>query len=461
MRVLKFGGAALRDGTAIEHALDLVEHYAGQGRVLLVVSAQEGVTAQLERAAEEASLGRLEAWDALRVRHHSALAQLGLPSELLDRLLRELRALLEELRLLGRCEGKQRDYVLSYGERMSARIVAAVLRRRGHEAVPLDAYDLGLTTAARRGGSELLEAPTESLRKTLLAVRGIPVVTGFLALDPSGDLTTLGPNGSDLSAVWFGEAVAAEEVILWKEVEGFMSADPDFVPGARRISELGRSEAVEFAVHGADVLHAGALEPAERSGLVVRIADVRDPDEPGSRIEATTPSAGPLGLAQRAGLVRYREPIALGRDQAAQFSALAQALHDAGLEPYRLAASGRELELLVVDHPRLASFAAARPRAQLERGWASFAVVGRGVAGERELGERVRALAAQVGAVLEPAPGACAGDGGSSQVFLTRAVHLRAALAAVHAGLFPERPGEILPRPRPGAGRAAERELPR
>src|SRR5262249_19674246 len=120
MRVMKFGGASLRDGPAIERAMQLVLAAERAGRVLLVVSAQEGVTAQLARAAESAARGELAPWDALRVRHRSALAQLALPSDLLDRHLFELRAILEEVRAQTRLERRMRDYVLSFGERMSS-----------------------------------------------------------------------------------------------------------------------------------------------------------------------------------------------------------------------------------------------------------------------------------------------------------------------------------------------------
>src|SRR5262245_49504301 len=264
MRVMKFGGAALRDGPAIERSARLVEREGRRGRILVVVSAQEGVTVQLARAFDEAvnaeaARGELGTWDGLRVRHRSVLAQLGLEGDLLDRHLLELRGILEELQRSARSDRRMRDYVLSFGERMSARVVAAVLRKLGPPAVPLDAYDLGLTTASHQGEGALLCAPGADLRATLAAVPGIPVVTGFLALDPAGHLTTLGPNGSDLTAVWFGEAVAAEQVVLWKTVAGFLSADPDLVPEARLVPVLGREEAVEFALNGAEVLHAGAL----------------------------------------------------------------------------------------------------------------------------------------------------------------------------------------------------------
>jgi aspartate kinase len=449
MRVMKFGGASLRDGPAIERSLGIATRATRAGRLLLVVSAQEGVTAQLARAAESALRGDLAPWDALRVRHRSVLAQLALAPDLLDRHLFELRGILSELRGATRADRRMRDYVLSFGERMSARVVAAVLRRDGHSAAPLDAYDLGLTTVSREGEGALLQAPTAALRAQLEAVPGVPVVTGFLALDPGGHLTTLGPNGSDLTAVWFGEAVGAEEVVLWKTVPGFLSADPDVIPEARRIAVLGRDEAIEFAVHGAEVLHAGALEPAARGRIVVRVADVNDPEAPGSRIEAETPRPGPLGLAHRSAVACYRETLSLGRDQGGQLGELFGALAEAGLEPHRAEFTAREAVLLFEDDERLAAFAATRAgRTRLERGLSSFAVIGQGLGTDKGLEARVRDLAGPTVA-LRLAPG---GTSPSSLAFLCQGAPLESVLRRVHAGLFGAEPvqGELLPRPRTG-----------
>jgi aspartate kinase len=452
MRVMKFGGAALRDGPAIERSMHLAAQSGRTERVLLVVSAAEGVTAQLARAAEEAVAGRLEPWDALRVRHRSLLTQLGLEGDLLDRHLFELRAILAELKAAARAERRMTDYVLSFGERMSARVAAAVLRRLGSDASPLDAYDLGLTMASRQGEQALLRPPEPELRAKLAAVPGIPVVTGFLALDPAGHLTTLGPNGSDLTAVWFGEAVRAEEVVLWKTVEGFMTADPEVVPEARLLPRLGRSEAVEFAVQGADVLHAGALEPAARGAIVVRVADVRNPTAPGTRIEAETAHRGPLGLAQRTGLARYEESLSLGRDHGAQLAECLAELVAAGLEPVRATFGGRTLAALVPDRDAAQAFAERRgPGATLRRGLATFAVVGRDVGRDTELGSRVRDHLARVGLTAEAALG---DECGSALTFLLRAEELDPGVRAVHAGLFGATPhaGELQPQARKALG---------
>jgi aspartate kinase len=235
--------------------------------------------------------------------------------------------------------------------------------------------------------------------------------------------------------------------VLWKTVAGFLTADPDLVPEARRIPVLGRAEAVELAVHGAEVLHAGALEPAARGGIVVRVADVGDPEAPGSRIEASTPHEGPLGIAHRASLALYRETLSLGRDQGAQLAELLGELASAALEPYRVAFSGREVVALVADEERALALASRRaPRAGLVRGLATFAVVGRALASVAGLEAGVLELAGRAGAPIERAPGEV---GPASLVFLVPAADLERVVRSVHAGLFGAVPaeGELLPHP--------------
>ena len=294
-QVLKFGGAALRDGAAVRRACDLI---ASAKRPAVVVSAHHGVTALLERAARDAAQGRLET-DAIRVRHRGLLSQLQLDAELLNRHFAELFGVLGEVRMRGRLEADELDFVLSFGERMSARIVAATLRLRGIDAAPLDAFDVGLLSDSSHGRAKPLPGIGEALRRSLGEVHGVPVVTGFLARDAEGRLTTLGPNGSDLSAALVAEAVGALELIFYKRVPGIMTADPARVPGARVLDRIGFAEAAELAEHGAEVLHAGSIEPAAKAGLRVRVVDVDHPDRPGTLLTADvdTTNTAPCALA--------------------------------------------------------------------------------------------------------------------------------------------------------------------
>lgn len=433
--VLKFGGAALCDGAAVRAAVKIVQDRGGE-RPIVVVSAHQGVTAQLRAAALDASCGTL-AWDAVRVRHRTILRQLGLEGELLDRHLLELRAILEEIERAGALDRSRLDFVLSFGERMSARIFAAVLKREGTPALPLDAYDLELVSEGLGGRGLVARRGTERVREELLALGAVPVITGFLALDRAGKLTTLGRSGSDLTAVWLGEAVGAREVQLWKSVPGLLTADPSLVSAARPILTIGWDEAAELAGHGAEVLHKLAVEPARRAGLSVTLRNVNAPDAPGTKLVDVTTQAGPIALAQRANVALYRTPLAEARDAAGALAAIAAPLEELGLEPYALAAGGTECMALLPDGKAEASVLdRLAQRGSLERGWSTIALVGRGVGADEEVAARSLAAAAEAGIALSRAP---LGSSPRALLFLVRRESLRRALGALHAAWFGER----------------------
>jgi aspartate kinase len=429
-RVLKFGGAALRDGPAVRHAARLVREHGGE-HPLVVVSAHEGVTSALERAAEEAARGRLE-WDPVRIRHRTLLRQLELAPDLLDRLLRELHGVLGEIR--GPLDRRRRDFVLSFGERLSARIVAAALESEGVPATPLDAFDLGLVSESAAGRPRPLESAAERVRAALARVPGVPVVTGYLAVDLAGNLTTLGRNGSDLSAAWIARAVGADEVQLWKSVEGVLTADPRLVPAARRLERIGWAEAAELAALGAEILHPGAVEPARAAGIPIAIRSFERPEAPGTLVFGETCIEGPLALAHQGPVALLHRPLDLGREHAEQLVRLLGGLDEAGLEPLLCELSGTEVRVLLPERAdlreRLGSLVA---EGDLERSLGCLAVVGRGVGEDADLFDEARGIAAAAGVELLPAPTAVYPR---SRVFLTRAEGLPAALRALHEAWF-------------------------
>jgi len=427
MRVLKFGGAALADGPTFERSAGLVESHGGE-RPLVVVSAIAGVTALLGEAIEHAIRGE-SSWDRLRIRHRTLLHQLGLQSDLLDRHLVELRTILGAIGSQRDATRRQRDFVLSFGERMSARLMAAVLRRRGRSATPLDAFDLGVVKGSDGASYARLAPPTQGLRSALAAVPGIPVVTGFVALDAEGHLTTLGPNGSDLTAVWFGVAAEAEEIVLWKDVPGVMSADPTRVPAARLLPRIGRTEAIELATHGASVLHPGALEPLRDGGPRLTVRSSQDPAAEGSGIVDETPHAGPVALAAHPSVARVVVPLELGRDPTDRLGELLDVMRATHVEPYRLEVSGASAQIVVVDDRQLGWLAHKLPAATLERGLASIAIVGAGVGTDAALDARLREDPVLLAAGAVPAPG---GPGPASRAFLVPAESLDPLLRALH-----------------------------
>ncbi len=373
MRVLKFGGTALRDGPAVRHAVRIVREFGGE-RPVVVVSAHFGVTSLLARAVEDAMRGAFE-WDPLRVRHRTLLRQLELPGDFLDRHLSELHGVLEMLRNGKRADGRLRDFVLSFGERMSVRVFAAVLRREGIDATPVDAHDLGLV---KRGAHLTLpEDAPEAVARHLAQVRGVPVITGFLALDEEGFLTTLGRDGSDLTAVWFGAALAAEEVQLWKRVRGLMTADPHVVPTAQHLPLIGWSLATEIARHGSGVLHAGAVDPAHRARLTIHVRDLEDPDGPGSRIVGDERKPGVVAIAHRPNVAQLRVRFDAERSRSEQLLELFSSLAAAGVDPYLGSIDSDEAELLLTEDDALERVVAdCVPDGVLTRGLSTVTLVG-------------------------------------------------------------------------------------
>lgn len=297
--VQKFGGAALRDGAAVERAVRLVLERGGP-RPIVVVSALEGVTTALEALAHEAAAGQAHATlTPIRIRHRSVLAELGLDPELCDRHFRDLRAVLAAIGSRRALDPAELDFVLSFGERLSARIVARALTRgpRGLDAAPVDAYDLGLVTDSNHGFARPLEGHADRLGRALEGVHGVPVVTGFLGRDEHGNLTTLGRNGSDYTAALIAEAVGAQELQLWKTVAGVMTADPLLIPEARALSALGWGEAEALALAGAEVLHPESLGPVRRARIPVWLAHVGEARDQ-ARTDAARTDAARTGEAR-------------------------------------------------------------------------------------------------------------------------------------------------------------------
>ncbi len=431
-KVLKFGGAALADGPGVRRCAELTLAYGGE-RPVVVVSAHLGVTDLLDTIARSAADGQLEG-DRVRLRHRTLLRQLALEPELLDRHFTELFNLLAGVKERGKLAPSERDLVLSFGERMSARVVAQTLRGMGALATPVDAFDLGLVSDSNHGAARPLPESRAFVRTALNEVPGIPVVTGFLAKDALGNLTTLGRNGSDLTAALVAEAVGAGELHLWKAVGGIMTADPKIVSDARVVESLGFVEAAEFAFHGAQVLHGAALEPAQRANVTVRLLDVNEPQSGGTMLTTHTRGAGPIGIAARRKLVRIDLELGdsdeRGERMARLFDALAR--HHVELGPVSIGAE----RVSVYAPPSTAIDAVvsefgARARTNTELSLA--ALIGRSVGGDRNLSQHAMTLLDQAGVELVDA---FVGTRAPSQVFIVPAGELETAVRALHAGLF-------------------------
>ncbi|MCS6964022.1 aspartate kinase [Thermoflexus sp.] len=298
MRVMKFGGTSVGDAARFQRVADLIAlHRASDPQLAVVVSAMAGVTDALIRMSHLAARGEpdwIPALAALRNRHQDTVQALSLPGEEARALEVDLQegferveTVLQAVAALRELSPSTADLVAGMGERWSARILAAVLRARGIPARAVDA-DAFLVTDDRFGeASPDLEQTRVRARAHLLPLleQGVlPVVTGFIGATPEGRPTTLGRGGSDFSATILGYALDAEEVWIWTDVDGVMSADPKIVPGAHTIPELSYIEAAEMAYFGAKVLHPRTLLPCIDRRIPVRILNTMNPQHPGTWI---------------------------------------------------------------------------------------------------------------------------------------------------------------------------------
>jgi aspartate kinase len=223
---------------------------------------------------------------ALDERHRTHARALGVPESTVDALLAELRAdpaLASDGLAVSR---EDRDRVMAFGERLSAELFAAALAARGTPARAVHAGDAGLVTDDRFGQAHPEPQAYDELRKGLADRTRIPVVTGFIGRTRDRRTTTLGRGGSDYSAALVGAALGANEIQIWTDTSGMLSADPRVVPEARPVPRLSFAEACELAYFGAQVLHPKTLLPAMEHGIPVRVLNTARPGDPGSLVTA-------------------------------------------------------------------------------------------------------------------------------------------------------------------------------
>ncbi len=295
--VHKFGGASLADSTAVRHAVEIVRRHRSEPTVV-VVSAMAGTTDALLEVAQQAGSGESRTVAALITRlrsRHAEVARSLLPGGKLradallyvGELFAELEALAQGLRLLRELTPRTTDYLVSRGERLSARLVAAALEAAGRRSKFVDALDL-IHTDATFGQASPDHARTDrSVQRVLgpLLARGVvPVVPGFIGATPGGEVATLGRGGSDLTATLLARGLGAARVSLWKDVPGLLTADPRVVPDARVIPQLHVREAAELAYYGAKVLHPRALIPVAGRRIPVYVRPFADPDSAGTEV---------------------------------------------------------------------------------------------------------------------------------------------------------------------------------
>ncbi len=293
---MKFGGVSVADGNRLRHVGDLVLHFNRDNEIVLVTSALQGVTDDLlacaTKAANEGNVSEvIDFMEKLMDRHNQAITdairdpQIAKEThETISNKLSELEKAYIGICYIGELTARSLDYISSYGEQLAAPILSGVLRDMGIPSLHYTGSEAGIITDSNYGDCRPLEKTYNLIPQRLLPLRGVPVVTGFIAKDEKGTITTLGRGGSDLSASLIGAAIDADEIWFWKETFGIMTTDPKIVPEARSIPSISYREAMELSNFGAKVLHPRSIEPAIRKGIPVRVKCTFDPDIPGTLI---------------------------------------------------------------------------------------------------------------------------------------------------------------------------------
>ncbi len=460
MLVLKFGGTSVADAEAIRRVTAIVG--AERGARVVVVSALAGVTDALLQTVEIACTDEhaaLQALDALTSRHQDVAHTVRNPqrrrllSAGIDGLSRSARSILAAIRASGRPRTAPvlSDRFVATGELWSSRLVAALLEDAGFASRWIDARDVIRTDARHQAATPDLAATAgnvDRLVRPVLASDRIVVLGGFIGSAPDGTTTTLGRGGSDYSAALLGACLSADEIQIWTDVDGILTADPRVIAHARLVERLSYAEAHDLATFGAKVLHPATIQPAAARNIPVRVLNSRRPDATGTIIGPHTDTdVDPrlTAVACRGGVTlvevtsrdtRGREPFA-----ARVFHELAQGgapVVLADLCGNRLSVAVDESADLAAVRKSIASFADVR----LREGLAAVCAIGRGWSAEPRLIRDALAVLGDTPVHMVARP-----SGSSPLAFVVDEVHAESTMTRLHDGFLFEanasRPGVI------------------
>jgi aspartate kinase len=367
MIVHKFGGTSVGNAERFASVAAIItdqQEKTSPRPLTVVVSAMSGVTSQLVAGARAAAAGRDTEYRTIKanlLERHLAVVETLLDKTaerldvagLVEDRLHDLERLYRSIAVLGEVTVRGLDAVASFGELLSVSILAAVLRSQGLRTQALSASELIVTDDHFGTAAPLMAHTRERLQARVrpLIERGvIPIVTGFIGATETGIPTTLGRGGSDYTAAILGAGLDAEEVWIWSDVDGILTADPNIVRHARTLDELSYQEAANLAYFGADVLHPKTIRPVIESGIPLRILNSFNPTHAGTRIVAQPASARQLlpAIISTTGLAM----IAIGTEDDSwtlQMAARAlQHLSEAGIDVLMFSQSFSERSLNLV-----------------------------------------------------------------------------------------------------------------
>ena len=270
-KVLKFGGSSLKSHNEIKNVANIIiKSYKRNEEPIIVCSACGDSTNKL------LELKRKIDYEEFKKYHYNIMKELEILEinetkkkykELMDQLYKK-KFLTNEIK-----DEKYKDYIKSFGERLSTLIVSNYLNKLGIKAKNYNAYDLGFITNNNFGNAKLLEDSEKKIKDNILEIINlkskIPIITGFIAKSENGEITTLGRGGSDLTATIIGKCINAKEVQVWKDVDGIYTCDPKIIKESKLIEKINYNDASEMAKCGAKILHPIALEPCKEKNIPI------------------------------------------------------------------------------------------------------------------------------------------------------------------------------------------------
>jgi aspartate kinase len=440
MLVMKFGGSSVANQPQIAKVLGIVSARKAR-RPVVVSSAHKGITNALVDAARLAAAGTY-APETVIDKQRAVAESLACAESLLSELYAEIRDLLRGIHLVKELSPRSLDYISSFGERMSVRCIADYFTRNGLAARAHDVWDLGFVTDSAFGRARPLPGFEAQVKEAFAALEQdeVPVVTGFIGKNEAGEITTVGRNGSDLTATLLAAALGAEEAQIWTDTDGVMTADPSVVKSAQNIPTMLFDEAAELAYFGSRVLHPSTLMPAMAKNIPVRVLNTNRPEHRGTVIHETADEGDnrvtSIAYKERQIVVNIRSLRMFG---AAGFLArVFQICATHGVVVDVVATSEVSISLTVNDREAIDSALAALSElgeVTMQEGRTILAVVGQHLAARAGLGAKIMAAIAGAGVNVEMVSFA------ADSINMTMVIadeHIDRAVTTLHRVLFEE-----------------------
>ena len=295
--VMKFGGTSVGDGKRIRNVAKIAINKKKEDKdVVVATSAMTQITNSLVEISKQAldvrDIAKINNFmEEIKEKHENAIVDAIKDDKIRDDVRKIIQSSIDELEkvligvaYLGELTPKSKDYILSFGERLSAPILSGAIRDLGNDSLFLTGGEAGIITDDNYGCARPLKLGVKQRITPLLNENIIPVITGFIGGTEKGEITTFGRGGSDYSAALVGAGLEADMVEIWTDVSGILTSDPRIVENVRRIPKMSYIEAMELAYFGAKVLHPRTVEPLMEKNIPLRIKNTFEPENEGTLI---------------------------------------------------------------------------------------------------------------------------------------------------------------------------------